>query len=74
MYEEESDLFFEDFSNTIIQDDVLARLVSMPNVLLTSHQAFLTEEALKSIAHTTLDNLKVYFESGALPNEISYQC
>lgn len=74
VYEEESELFFEDFSNTIIQDDVLARLVSMPNVLLTSHQGFLTEEALMNIAHTTLNNLKLFFESGALPNEICYQC
>ncbi len=74
VYEEESDVFFEDFSDTIIQDDVLARLVSMPNVLLTSHQGFLTQEALQNIAHTTLDNLKEYFESGNLPNEICYRC
>ena len=74
VYEEESDLFFEDFSNTIMQDDVLARLVSMPNVLITSHQAFLTAEALENIARTTLGNLKMYFESGDLPNEICYQC
>ncbi len=74
VYEEESELFFEDFSNTIIQDDVLARLVSMPNVILTSHQAFLTAEALEKIARTTLANLKGYFDSGVLPNEICYQC
>ena len=74
VYEEESELFFEDFSNTIIQDDVLARLVSMPNVIITSHQAFFTAEAMENIAHTTLDNLKDYFESGSLPNEICYKC
>ena len=74
VYEEESELFFEDFSNVIIQDDVLARLVSLPNVIVTSHQAFLTQEALKHIAETTLNNLKAYFEGGPLPNEICYQC
>lgn len=74
VYEEESELFFEDFSNTIIQDDVLARLVSMPNVLITSHQAFLTGEALENIARTTLGNLQAFFENGNLPNEICYQC
>jgi len=74
VYEEESDLFFEDFSNTIIQDDILARLVSMPNVLITSHQGFLTAEALESIARITLGNIKEYFETGNLPNEICYQC
>lgn len=74
VYEEESDIFFEDFSNTIMQDDVLARLVSMPNVLITSHQAFLTSEALENIARTTLTNLKQYFDKGDLPNEICYQC
>lgn len=74
VYEEESDLFFEDFSNTIIQDDKLARLVSMPNVLITSHQGFLTAEALENIARVTLGNLKEYFEIGDLHNEICYQC
>ena len=74
VYEEESELFFEDFSNTIIQDDVLARLVSMPNVVITSHQAFFTEEAMANIAHTTLNNLNDYFKSGNLPNEVCYKC
>lgn len=74
VYEEESELFFEDFSNTIVQDDVLARLISLPNVILTSHQAFLTDEALEKIAHTTLDNLRRYFDNGSLENEICYQC
>ncbi len=74
VYEEESELFFEDFSNTVMQDDTLARLVSMPNVIVTSHQAFLTQEALKNIAKTTLDNLKDYFDDKPLKNEICYQC
>ncbi len=74
VYEEESDLFFEDFSNTIIQDDILARLISMPNVIVTSHQGFLTDEALKNIAQTTLDNLQAYFDDKPLLNEVCYQC
>lgn len=57
VYEEESDLFFEDCSGHIVDDDVIARLISMPNVLVTSHQAFLTEEALSNIAETTVKNL-----------------
>lgn len=74
VYEEESELFFVDFSNTIIQDDVLARLISMPNVIVTSHQAFLTNEALHNIAEITLNNLKEYFDGKGLTNEICYQC
>jgi len=74
VYEEESELFFEDFSNTIIQDDVLALLVSMPNVIVTSHQAFLTNEALEKIAEITIENLKEFFVGGELKNEICYQC
>ncbi len=57
VYEEESDLFFEDFSGHILDDDTLARLISMPNVIVTSHQAFLTNEALQNIAETTVRNL-----------------
>lgn len=57
VYEEESELFFEDFSGHILDDDTLARLISMPNVLVTSHQAFLTNEALRNIAETTIQNL-----------------
>ena len=70
VYEEESDLFFEDFSGHIVEDDTLARLISMPNVLVTSHQAFLTEEALENIAETTVKNLVEYFEGGQCPNEV----
>lgn len=74
VYEEETEFFYEDRSNTIMQDDVLARLISMPNVIVTSHQAFLTEEALGNIAQVTLQNLRDYFEGNALPNEICYHC
>lgn len=72
VYEEETDIFYEDYSNKIIQDDTLARLISMPNVLVTSHQAFLTKEALQNIAETTLENLTDYFTGRPLKNEISF--
>ena len=73
VYEEESDFFFEDYSGHIMEDDTLARLISMPNVILTSHQAFLTEEALSNIAETTVSNLKQLFETGQCPNELCYK-
>jgi D-lactate dehydrogenase len=56
VYEVESDLFFRDLSDEIITDDVFARLQTFPNVLITGHQAFLTDTALRNIAETTLDN------------------
>lgn len=74
VYEEEADLFFEDYSGTIIHDDILALLVSRPNVILTAHQAFLTKEALANIAQTTLHNLDEFYGGGPLANEICYQC
>lgn len=74
VYEEESDFFFEDYSGHIIDDDILARLISMPNVIVTSHQAFLTEEALMNIAETTINNLTDFFEKGECPNELCYRC
>lgn len=74
VYEEESDIFFEDYSGHIIEDDTLARLISMPNVLVTSHQAFLTREALKNIAETTVANLLEFAEKGGSPNELCYHC
>jgi D-lactate dehydrogenase len=74
VYEEEDQYFFEDFSGSVIEDDALARLLSFPNVLLTAHQAFFTEEALKAIAMTTLGNVKAYLDSGELPNEVCYKC
>ena len=73
VYEEESDLFFEDFSGHILEDDTLARLISMPNVIVSSHQAFLTEEALANIAETTLDNLLALERYGECPNEVCYK-
>ncbi len=73
VYEEESDLFFEDRSGHIVDDDILARLISMPNVLLTSHQAFLTEEALDSIAATTVSNITAFFRDGVCQNEVLYE-
>ncbi len=70
VYEEETDYFFEDFSSHIMKDDVLARLISLPNVLVTSHQAFFTEEALANIANTTLENIRSYFFDGKVLNEV----
>lgn len=74
VYEEEADVFFEDFSGHIVEDDTLARLISMPNVIVTSHQAFLTEEALDNIADTTTDNILEFFKGGASVNELCYHC
>ncbi len=74
VYEEESEYFFEDFSNSMIGDDLLARLLTFSNVLVTSHQGFFTKEALRNIAKTTLDNIREYFEGGFLKNEICYKC
>ena len=73
VYEEESDLFFEDNSGHILEDDVLARLISMPNVIVTSHQAFLTEEALSNIAETTVQNIVEILATGSCPNELCYR-
>ncbi len=74
VYEEESDIFFEDFSGHIMDDDTLARLISMPNVIVTSHQAFLTEEALNNIAETTVKNITEFAEKGYCDNELCYRC
>lgn len=73
VYEEESDLFFEDNSGHILDDDILARLISMPNVIVTSHQAFLTHEALENIAETTVRNLSVFSTTGQCENELCYR-
>ena len=70
VYEEEGEWFFEDHSEKGIQDDTLALLTAMPNVVVTSHQAFFTEEALKNIAEITLQNLDDYFAGRPLINEI----
>lgn len=61
VYEEEGDFFYEDFSGHIVRDDKLVRLIAMPNVIVTSHQAFLTEEALDNIASTTINNMTAFF-------------
>ena len=74
VYEEESDVFFRDFSGHIMSDDVLARLISMPNVIVTSHQAFLTEEALDNIAETTVNNIASFFGERICDNELCYRC
>ncbi len=74
VYEEEANYFFEDFSSSTIGDDVLARLMTFPNVLITSHQGFFTKEALFNIAETTLKNIKDFFDDKHLKNEICYQC
>ena len=63
VYEEEEGVFFEDLSGQILHDEVLARLLTFPNVLITSHQAFLTQEALAEIARVTVANLSA-FDSG----------
>lgn len=74
VYEEEADVFFEDRSGHILNDDLLSRLISMPNVIVTSHQAFLTEEALNNIAETTVNNILSCFEKdGACDNELCYR-
>ena len=70
VYEEEADVFFQDFSGHIIADDTLARLISMPNVIVTSHQAFLTEEALSNIAETTVRNLIACHNGEECANEL----
>lgn len=69
VYEEEEGVFFQDLSNRVLQDDVLARLLTFPNVLVTSHQGFLTHEALAAIASTTLANVSA-FALGRLQNEV----
>ena len=74
VYEEESDVFFHDFSGHIIEDDTLARLISMPNVIVTSHQAFLTQEALSNIADTTLSNVRQFMSEERCDNELCYKC
>ncbi|MET3586195.1 lactate dehydrogenase-like 2-hydroxyacid dehydrogenase [Pseudorhizobium tarimense] len=64
VYEEEADLFFEDLSNTVLRDDVFARLLTFPNVLITGHQAFFTQEALDAIADTTIANIEAFRDTG----------
>ena len=70
VYEEEGQYFYEDKSDKIIDDDTLARLLSFNNVIVTSHQAFFTKEAMANIAHTTLQNVKDFAEGRPLVNEV----
>jgi D-lactate dehydrogenase len=70
VYEEEEGIFFRDLSDQVLQDDVLARLLTFPNVLITSHQGFLTREALDNIARTTLENVRLFESEGRAQNEV----
>ena len=74
VYEEEANLFYKDNSFKIIGDDVLSLLITMPNVIITSHQAYLTKEALDNIAETTIENLNEYFGDSLIKNELCYHC
>jgi D-lactate dehydrogenase len=74
VYEEESEYFFEDLSNRILTDDILARLLTFNNVIITSHQGFFTKEAMYNIAKTTMDNIKDFAEGKELVNEVCYKC
>ena len=71
VYEEESDYFYEDHSDIVIDDDILARLLTFNNVIVTSHQAFFTKEALSEIARITLQNIQDFFDGKPLVNEVS---
>lgn len=70
VYEEEENLFFEDLSEAIIHDDQFVRLQTFPNVLITSHQAFFTKEAIANISSTTFFNISEYFEKGKAVNSV----
>lgn len=73
VYEEEGDVFYEDMSDDIVKDDVLVRLIAMPNVIVTSHQAFLTKEALDNIASTTISNIRNFFnDTPSQETEVCY--
>ncbi|MCS6803256.1 MAG: 2-hydroxyacid dehydrogenase [Chloroflexota bacterium] len=71
VYEEEEDLFYQDLSNHVIADDVFARLLTFPNVLVTGHQAFLTDHALRAIAETTLENFREFEQTGRCTNAVT---
>ena len=71
VYEEEGDYFYEDRSDSIIDDDTLARLLLFPNVIVTSHQAFFTAEAMHNITETTLQNIKDFFDGRPLVNTVT---
>jgi D-lactate dehydrogenase len=73
VYEQEGDLFFQDLSDQVLQDDVFGRLLTFPNVLITGHQGFFTAEALSSIAQTTLQNISVFERDGICQNEVTVE-
>jgi D-lactate dehydrogenase len=70
VYEEEEQLFFQDLSSHVIRDDVFARLLTFPNVVVTAHQAFFTREALHAISETTLDNISAFEQGRRSGNEL----
>lgn len=73
VYEEESDFFFEDFSGMVINDDMLSLLIAHPHVLMTAHQAFLTDDALETIARTTYNNIDEVLSDEKCKNEVMYK-
>ncbi|HKU95703.1 MAG TPA: 2-hydroxyacid dehydrogenase [Vineibacter sp.] len=73
VYEEEAELFFRDLSQSVIQDDLFARLLTFPNVLITGHQAFFTREALSGIAETTIGNITAFERTGRALHEVSVE-
>lgn len=73
VYEQEGDLFFQDLSNQVIQDDMFERLLTFPNVLITGHQGFFTQEALSSIAQTTLQNISLFEKTGECQNPVTME-
>jgi D-lactate dehydrogenase len=74
VYEEESEYFFEDLSNRVLTDDILARLLTFNNVIITSHQGFFTREAMHNIAQTTMQNIKDFIDGKELKNEVCHKC
>lgn len=73
VYEEEDNLFFRDLSNAVIQDDVFARLLTFPNVVVTGHQGFFTQEALTEIARTTIENISSFEQNGKAAHPVSVE-
>ena len=73
VYEQETSLFQQDLSNVVIQDDVFERLLTFPNVIVTGHQGFLTEDALKDIADTTIGNITLFERGEPCPNEVTQE-
>jgi D-lactate dehydrogenase len=71
VYEEEADLFFEDLSHRVIQDDAFTRLLTFPNVIITGHQAFFTEDAMSEIARVTMNNIRDFANNAELKNEVT---